>query len=142
LCFTLAFTILAVCCVRRYPPVHPGATRHVNEQRGGVVPKYLIKVSYTAEGMRGLLKEGGSGRRAAVQKAMESVGGTVETFYFAYGDDDAYVIVDVPNAASGLATSLAVNASGSVRLSTVPLITPEEVDEACKASLSYRAPGA
>lgn len=106
------------------------------------MPKYLIKVSYTAEGMRGLLKEGGTGRRAAVQKAMESVGGKVETFYFAYGDDDAYVIVDVPSAASGLATSMAVNASGSVRLSTIPLITPEEVDEATKASLSYRAPGA
>jgi uncharacterized protein with GYD domain len=107
-----------------------------------VVPKYLIKVSYTAEGMRGLLKEGGSARRAAVQKALEGVGGRVETFYYAYGDDDAYVIVEVPNATAGLATSLAVNASGAVRLSTVPLITPEELDEACKASMSYRAPGA
>ena len=106
------------------------------------MPKYLIKVAYTAEGTRGLLKEGGTGRRAAIQKVMESVGGQIESFYYAYGEDDAYLIVEVPDATSGLAVSLVVNASGAVRLSTVPLITPEELDAACKASLPYRAPGA
>jgi uncharacterized protein with GYD domain len=106
------------------------------------VPKYLIKVSYTAEGTRGLMKDGGSGRRAAVQKLMESFGGKVEMFYFAYGEDDAYLVIDVPDASSGLAVSLAVNASGAVRVSTIPLITAEELDAACKKSVPYRAPGA
>ncbi len=106
------------------------------------MPKFLMKASYTAEGVRGVLKEAGTGRRAAVQKLAESMGGTIEAFYFAYGSDDAYVIADVPDAASAIAISLAVNASGLVRLSTVPLITPEEVDAACKKSVQYRAPGA
>ncbi len=106
------------------------------------MPKFMIKASYTAEGARGLLKEGGTARRAAVQKLIEGIGGKVEAFYFAYGEDDAYVIVDVPDAASGLAVSLAVNASGAVRLSTIPLITPEEIDAAGKKAVQYRAPGA
>jgi uncharacterized protein with GYD domain len=106
------------------------------------MPKFMIKASYTAEGARGLIKEGGTGRRAAVQKLVEGAGGKLEAFYYAYGDDDAYLIVDVPDAVSGLAISLAVNASGAVRLSTIPLITPEEIDAAGKKSVSYRAPGA
>jgi uncharacterized protein with GYD domain len=106
------------------------------------MPKFMVTASYTAEGARGLIKEGGSGRRTAVQKLMEGMGGKVEAFYFAYGDHDALVIVDLPDAASGLALSLAVNASGFVRLSTVPLITPEEMDAAAKKSVAYRPPGA
>jgi uncharacterized protein with GYD domain len=106
------------------------------------MPKFMIKASYTAEGARGLLKEGGTGRRTAVQKLVEGVGGKVEAFYYAYGDADAYIIVDVPDANAGLAISLAVNASGAVRLSTIPLITPEEIDAAGKKSVAYRAPGA
>jgi uncharacterized protein with GYD domain len=106
------------------------------------MPKFMIKASYTVEGVRGLLKEGGTARRAAVQKIIEGIGGKVEAFYFAYGEDDAYVIAELPDAASGLAVSLAVNASGAVRLSTIPLITPEEIDAASKKSVAYRAPGA
>ena len=106
------------------------------------MPKFMVKVSYTADGTRGLLKEGGTGRRDAVQKLTESLGGKVEAFYYAYGEDDAYLIIDVPDATSGLAISLAVNASGAVRISTIPLITPEEIDAACKKSVPYRAPGA
>ena len=106
------------------------------------MPKFLTKVSYSPEGARGLLKEGGTGRRAAVQKLMEGLGGKIEAFYYAYGEDDAYLIIDVPDAASGLAVSLAVNASGAVRATTIPLITPEEIDAACKKSAPYRAPGA
>ena len=104
--------------------------------------KYLIKASYTAEGTQGVIKDGGTGRRAAVQKLIKGVGGKVEAFYFAYGDADAYLIVDVPDAKSGLALSMAVNASGVVRATTVPLITAEELDAACKVAVSYRAPGA
>jgi len=106
------------------------------------MPKILVKASYNADGIRGLIKEGGTGRRAAVQKLIEGLGGKVEAFYFAYGEYDAYVIVDLPDAAAGLAVSLAVNASGALRLSTVPLITAEEMDAASKKSVAYRAPGA
>jgi uncharacterized protein with GYD domain len=106
------------------------------------MPKFMVKASYNAEGTRGLIKEGGTGRRAAVQKLIEGLGGKVEAFYFAYGEYDAYVIADLPDAAAGLALSLAVNASGALRLSTVPLITAEEMDTASKRSVAYRAPGA
>jgi uncharacterized protein with GYD domain len=106
------------------------------------MPKFMVRASYSAEGARGLLKEGGTGRRAAVQKVVEGLGGKVEAFYFAYGEHDAYVIADFPDATAGLAVSLSVNASGGVRLSTIPLITPEEIDTACKRSVAYRAPGA
>jgi len=106
------------------------------------MPKFLLKASYSADGVKGLLKEGGSKRRAAVQKLIEGLGGKLEAFYYAYGDDDAYIISDLPDATTGLAISLAVNASGAVRLSTIPLITPEEVDAACKKAVKYKAPGA
>jgi uncharacterized protein with GYD domain len=106
------------------------------------MPKMMVKASYTADGARGLMKEGGSGRRAAVKALVEGLGGKMEAFYFAYGEADAIVIVDVPDATAGLALSMAVNASGAVRLTTVPLITPEEMDAACQKSIAYRAPGA
>ena len=106
------------------------------------MPKMMIKASYSAEGTRGLLKEGGSARVSTVKNLIESMGGRVEAFYYAYGDADAVIIIDVPDEASGLALSMAVNASGAVRLSTTPLITPEQVDAASKKSVAYRAPGA
>ena len=104
--------------------------------------KFMIQASYSAEGARGLLKDGGSARRAAVQKMVEGAGGKLESFYYAYGAHDVIAVTDLPDAASALALSLAVNASGAVRLSTTPLITPEEVDAACAKSMAYRAPGA
>ena len=106
------------------------------------MPKFLIKPAYTADGARGLIKEGGTKRRAAVQKVIESVGGKLDAFYYAYGEHDAFIIADVPDAMSGVAISLVVNASGAVRLSTLPLITPEELDAAAKKSVEYKAPGA
>ena len=106
------------------------------------MPKFMIKASYTADGARGLLKEGGSARRATIQKLLENMGGKVEAFYYAYGDDDAFIILDLPDAATGLAISLTVNATGAVRVSSMPLITPEELDAASKKSIKYRAPGA
>lgn len=89
-----------------------------------------------------MLREGGTKRRAAVQKIIEAAGGTLDAFYYAYGDDDAIILADLPDATTGLAISLTVNASGAVRLSTQPLITPEEVDAASKKSIKYKAPGA
>ena len=106
------------------------------------MPKFLITASYTPEGARGLLKEGGSSRRAAVQKLLDSVGGKLEAFYFALGHEDAFVIVDVPDNAAVVAVSLAVNASGAVRISTTPLIAPDDLDAASKKSIGYRPPGA
>ena len=106
------------------------------------MPKFLLKASYTSEGAKGLVKEGGTGRRAAVQKVVDAVGGKMEAFYFAYGADDAVVITDLPDATAAIAVSLAVNATGAVRASTVPLITAEEMDAATKRSVPYRAPGA
>ena len=104
--------------------------------------KYMVTASYNADGARGLMKEGGSGRVAAVTKATKALGGKVESFYFAFGGDDAFVIVDLPDQASALALSLAVNASGVVSSHTVPLITPKQMDEAAKKTVKYRAPGA
>lgn len=106
------------------------------------MPKYMVKVSYQADGVRGLLKEGGTKRSSVVRQLIEGQGGSVEAFYFAYGEHDAYLIVDFPKAASALGVSLAVNASGAIRISTVPLITPAELDEATKTAVTYRVPGA
>jgi uncharacterized protein with GYD domain len=105
------------------------------------MPKYLGKASYSAEGTRGLAKEGGTKRQAAIQKLAEAVGGRIESFYFAYGQDDAFVLIDLPNASTAVALSLAVNGSGAVNLSLVPLITPEEMDAACKIAVAYKPPG-
>ena len=106
------------------------------------MPKYLVQVNYVGEGIKGLLKEGGSSRRDVAKKAVKSLGGKVEAFYYAYGEADVYSIIDLPDTASGIAFSLAVNASGGVRLATIPLITPEDIDAASKKSVTYRAPGA
>ena len=106
------------------------------------MPKFMIKASYNADGARGVLKEGGTARRAQVEKIVAGMGGKVEAFYYAYGDADVYAITELPDVASGIALSLAVNASGAVRLATIPLITAEEIDAASKKSVTYRAPGA
>ena len=104
--------------------------------------RYLWKVSYSAEGAKGLLAEGGTARRAVVQKLVKAAGGKLETFYFALGEDDAYVIVEVPEVTDVAAISLAVAASGAVRVQSVQLLTPAEMDEAAKKNVPYRAPGA
>jgi uncharacterized protein with GYD domain len=103
--------------------------------------KYLITASYTAEGAKGVLKEGGTKRRQAAEQAIKSAGGKLEAFYFAFGDSDAFVIIDAPDHASVAAASLTINASGAVRTKTVVLLTPEEIDQATKKSTTYRAPG-
>ena len=104
--------------------------------------KFLIKGKYGVDGAKGLIKEGGTARKATVTKIVEGMGGKVEAFYFAYGDNDTFVICDFPDAASGLAMVMAVNSSGAATCTTVPLITPEELDAASKKTVSYRAPGA
>ena len=103
--------------------------------------KYLWEGSYTAEGAKGLVKEGGSSRKQAMTELVKKMGGTVEAFYFAFGAADFFVIVDLPDAASAAALSLAVGQSGAIQMRTHVLITPEELDQASKKSVGYRAPG-
>jgi uncharacterized protein with GYD domain len=105
------------------------------------MPKYLIHGSYTEEGLKGLLKEGGTKRVEASKQAVESLGGTLEEYYFAYGDNDFYFIVDQPDNVNVIAGILLANASGAVKLKTTVLITPEEVDEAIKKTMDWRPPG-
>jgi uncharacterized protein with GYD domain len=104
--------------------------------------RYLWKVSYTNDGAKGLLAEGGSSRVSTVKGLVESMGGNLESFYFALGDDDAYVIAEVPNVVDVAAASLAVAAAGGARISSVQLLTAAEMDEAAKKNVAYRAPGA
>ena len=103
---------------------------------------YLLHGSYTAEGTKGLLKDGGSKRRTVVQGMVEKAGGKVHAFYYALGQDDFYLISEVPDQVTAVALSLAVNASGAVSLRTTALLTPEEMDSAAKKTVSYKAPGA
>ena len=105
------------------------------------MPKYLIQASYVGEGLKGLLKEGGSSRRETVSKVIEGMGGKLETFYYAFGDFDVIGIADMPDNVSTVAFSLAVNASGGINAKTIVLITPEELDEATKKVVDYRPPG-
>jgi uncharacterized protein with GYD domain len=103
--------------------------------------KFLLKALYTVEGTLGLLKEGGSSRKNAVQQLLRDLGGTLESFYYAFGKPDAFAIIDVPDAVTACALSLAINSTGAVQVSITALITPEEIDAACKKSVKYRAPG-
>ena len=97
--------------------------------------------SFAAQGARGVLAEGGSSRRAEVEKMFASVGGTLESYYFAFRSDDFFIIGDLPDNAAAAAAAMTTSASGAVHARTVALLTPEEVDRAAKLSPSYRAPG-
>jgi uncharacterized protein with GYD domain len=105
------------------------------------MPKYMIHASYTAEGAKGLLKDGGTKRREAAAAALKSAGATLESFYYAFGDSDVYAVIDAPDHASMVGASIAINASGAVAIKTTVLMSPEEIDAAIKKSVSYRAPG-
>ena len=106
------------------------------------MPKYLLKVNYTTNGVQGVLKEGGAARRDAARTLIESLGGTMESFYFAWGDVDVYVVVDMPDAASAASAALTVSAGGGATASTVVLLEPEEIDQASHKTGNYRPPGA
>ncbi|PBC83012.1 Uncharacterized protein, contains GYD domain [Streptomyces sp. 2224.1] len=104
------------------------------------MPKFLIQATYTSEGTKGLLKEGASGRRAAVDQVVTALGGTVESVYFAFGEDDIVLIVDLPDPVSMAAISLTVKASGALQTRATPLLTVEEIDEATRRQVPFRAP--
>jgi uncharacterized protein with GYD domain len=103
--------------------------------------KYLFRVSYTQAGISGVLKEGAKGRSAAIKKAVGSVGGRIESGYWAFGEDDYVLIADLPDNAAAIALSSSVGASGGARVSTTVLLTAEEVDAGRKLTPQYRAPG-
>jgi uncharacterized protein with GYD domain len=105
------------------------------------MPKFLIQASYTAEGLKGLMHDKASGRKAAVEKAFASVGGKVDSFLYSFGEYDAVLIVDVPDNTAAASLSLAVSASGLVRTRTTPLLTIEETDKALEKAVSYPVPG-
>lgn len=102
---------------------------------------YLFEASYTAEGAKGLTRDGGSKRRASVEKAIAGLGGKMECFYYAFGDVDAYVIAELPDHASASALALAVNQSGGASVKTVVLMSVKEVDKAARKAVKYRPPG-
>lgn len=104
--------------------------------------RYMFKGSYSTEGVKGVLKDGGTGRRKAIEEAIKSIGGKLEAVYFAFGDTDVYVIVDGIDDTQALAFSLGVAQSGTLsKAVTTVLLTPEEIDRAAKTTLSYRPPG-
>lgn len=108
------------------------------------MPRYLWRRSYTTDGIRGLLNEGGTSRREAVERlTVDELGGMVEAFYFAFGGHDVVVIADVPDPATAAAITMTIRASGAVEVETAVLLTPEEIDAAAEkaSAVAYRPPG-
>jgi uncharacterized protein with GYD domain len=105
------------------------------------VPKYLVQASYIGDGVQGLRKEGGSARRAVLEQACASVGGSLESFYFAFGEVDVVTIVDLPDNITAAGVALLVAATGKIDIKTTVLLSPEDIDAAVKLSGDYRAPG-
>jgi len=106
------------------------------------MPKYLAKAKYTSpDGVKGLIVDGGSARVKAVTSLIESVGGKLETMYFAFGDVDAYTVFEAPDSAAATSVSLAAAATGLATVEIVPLLTAEELDAATKMVPNYDAPG-
>jgi uncharacterized protein with GYD domain len=105
------------------------------------MPKYMFQANYTAEGAKGIVKEGGTARRSAIEKAVAGLGGRLEAFYFGFGGTDVYTIVDIPDNVTAAALALAVGQSGKASTKTVVLLTAEDVDAAAKKNVAYRPPG-
>ena len=103
--------------------------------------KFLVTGSYTAEGLQGLLKEGGTGRRNAVEAAVKAMGGRLEAFYYAFGDSDVVSIVEVPDNIAAATLAIGISSTGTVGTKTTVLLTPDEVDQATKKTLAFRAAG-
>lgn len=106
------------------------------------MPKYLVQASYIGDGVQGLRKEGGTARRAVVEKACSSVGGKLDAFYYSFGESDVVTIMDLPDNVTAAGVALLVAASGTIDIKTTVLLTPEEVDAAVKVGGDYRPPGA
>ena len=103
--------------------------------------KFLVKASYSAQGAKGVQGAGGTSRRDAVATMAEGLGGSLESFYFAFGETDAYVVLDLPDNRSAAAASIVVTAAGGAASEIVVLLTPEDIDAAAKLSVEYKPPG-
>jgi len=106
------------------------------------MPKYMIVATYNADGMKGVLREGGRARRATIAEMAKNVGGSLEAFYFAFGRDDVYSILDLPDNVTAAAVAMHVTASGTTSCNVVVLLTPEEIDASAKTKMWFRPPGA
>ena len=102
---------------------------------------YLVRGNYVGDGIAGLMQEGGSARRDAAKAAIESVGGSLQSMYYAFGDTDVYAVCEFPDDASAAAVSLLINATGAVQISLTPLLSVEDLDAAAQKTPSYRPPG-
>ena len=105
------------------------------------MPKYLLQVNYTLDGVKGVLAKGGSARKAAAQAAAKSVGGKVESFYFAFGSTDVFVVADLPDNSAAAALALTVTSGGGATVATTVLLTPDELDQAAASKVKYQPPG-
>jgi len=106
------------------------------------MPKYMLQASYTADGVKGLIKDTASGRKAAVKAVVEAVGGKLESVYYCFGKDDVVVIMDLPDNVAAISLVAAVGSSGMIRARTTPLLTVEEMDKGLAKKVGYHAPGA
>jgi uncharacterized protein with GYD domain len=105
------------------------------------MPKYMFIASLTSEGVAGVLKQGGTARKDAVAAAAKTVGGSLESFYFAFGAEDVYATCDLPSNEAAAAVAMNVSATGRVGVRTVVLLTPDEIDGAAKQKVQYQPPG-
>jgi len=105
------------------------------------MPKYLLEVTYTLDGVKGVLAKGGAARKAAASAAAKSVGGKVESFYFAFGETDVYCVVDMPDNEAAAALALTVSAGGGAKVKTVALLSTDEIDAATSKDVKYKPPG-
>jgi uncharacterized protein with GYD domain len=105
------------------------------------MPKYLLDVTYTLDGVKGVVAKGGSARKAAAAAAAKSVGGRLESFYFAFGGTDVFAVADLPDNTAAAALALTVTAGGGATVRTVVLLTPDEVDAAVEQKVKYTPPG-
>jgi uncharacterized protein with GYD domain len=103
--------------------------------------KYLVVARYNADGMKGICREGGGARRSTVADIVKNLGGELESFYFAFGENDVYSVIDLPNNVSAAAMAMHISASGTTRIDVTVLLTPEEVDKAARTEMFYRPPG-
>lgn len=106
------------------------------------MPRFMIQASLSADGLKGTLSEGGTARKAALEKTIEGLGGTLESFYYAFGDADVVGIADMPDNVSAAAFSVTVAAAGVGATKTTVLLTPEEIDQVAAKVVAYRPPGA
>jgi len=106
------------------------------------MPKYLVIATYSAEGMKGMLREGGSERRRIIADMAKNLDGELESFFYAFGANDVYSIVDLPDNVTAAAMAANISAGGMVRCSVTVLLTPEEMDKAARTKMYYRPPGA